>query len=85
MLILYVLTGCPYCVHVQRAFADIHVTYDERNVADVVHRQALVTHGGKSQVPYLIDEEHGVAMYESQDIIKYVRGLCDASLASPTP
>lgn len=61
-------------MRVKDAFADMDVVYDERNIADAAHREALIAHGGKSQVPYLIDEERGVAMYESRDIIDHVRG-----------
>lgn len=33
----------------------------------------LVEKGGKQQVPYLVDEKNGVAMYESSDIIDHLR------------
>jgi len=33
----------------------------------------LIAKGGKSQVPYLVDTEKDVAMYESNDIIEYMR------------
>ena len=29
--------------------------------------------GGKRQVPFLVDDERGVSMYESADIIAYVK------------
>ena len=34
----------------------------------------LVEMGGKQQVPFLVDEEQGIFMYESDDIISYARG-----------
>ena len=33
----------------------------------------LIEKGGKRQVPYLIDTETDTAMYESSDIIDYIR------------
>jgi glutathione S-transferase len=32
----------------------------------------LLQRGGKSQFPYLVDEEAGVEMYESGDIVAYL-------------
>jgi glutathione S-transferase len=36
------------------------------------NRQWLAQHTGRVQVPYLIDANTGTAMYESQDILKYL-------------
>ena len=33
----------------------------------------MITRGGKQQVPYLIDEARGIEMYESEDIVDYLR------------
>ena len=33
----------------------------------------LMEKGGKMQVPFLVDSEKGVSMYESGDIIEYIR------------
>ena len=46
---------------------EVKETTDE-GVAD-----ELIAHGGKNQVPYLIDDTLNVAMYESQDIIAYLK------------
>ena len=40
-------------------------------------REALEEMGGKIQVPYLIDPNAGVAMYESSDIIDHLRQTYD--------
>ena len=32
----------------------------------------LMEKGGKRQVPFLVDEENGVSMYESDDICRYL-------------
>ncbi len=34
---------------------------------------ALLEKGGKQQVPFLVDEENNTSMYESSDIIDYMR------------
>lgn len=73
MLILYTLPRCPYCVRVKSAFADMEVSYEERSITNETHRNDLKSHGGKTQVPYLIDEVNDIAMYESLDIVEYVR------------
>ena len=75
MLILYVKTGCPYCGKV-KAFIDdagIGEKITERNVADDGVVDELVAHGGQAQVPYLIDEERGESMYESDVVIEYLK------------
>ena len=35
--------------------------------------QELLEKGGKKQVPFLVDSEKNVSMYESNDIIDYLR------------
>jgi len=65
MIILYTKTMCPYC----RKVLD---TIDERNMADPKNLAELMEKGGKRQVPFLVDEERGVSMYESDDIVEYL-------------
>ena len=49
----------------------------EFNLEDITESEdianELIEKGGKQQVPYLVDEKNGVAMYESSDIIDYIR------------
>lgn len=71
-LILYVRNGCPYCMKVHLAAIELDITFKERNVADEGVWDELVARGGKRQVPYLVDEEKGVEMYEADDIIAYL-------------
>ncbi|THG17357.1 hypothetical protein TEA_018336 [Camellia sinensis var. sinensis] len=40
-------------------------------------RQKVAQMGGKKQFPYMVDPNTGVAMYESDDIIKYLVGKYD--------
>lgn len=43
------------------------VSEDETALAELLEK------GGKNQVPFLVDVESGVSMYESSDIIEYMR------------
>lgn len=40
---------------------------------DPAYAAELIEKGGKRQVPYLVDTDKDVAMYESNDIIEYIR------------
>lgn len=72
MLTLYVKTGCPYCMKVHIALADLDIEVEEKNVADPAVSAELIARGGKRQTPYLVDSENGVEMYEADDIIEYL-------------
>lgn len=74
MLTLYVKTGCPFCHKVFDVGKELGVSFDEKNIADDAVAAELVARGGKRQVPYLVDSERGVEMYESDDIVAYLRG-----------
>ena len=51
-LVLYVMTGCPYCIKVMRFLADNGATIPERNIStDPDAEQTLIAVGGKRQVP----------------------------------
>ena len=73
MLTLYVKTGCPFCRKVLEAGSALGISFDERNVADAGVTEELIARGGKKQMPYLVDNERGVEMYESGAIIEYLR------------
>jgi hypothetical protein len=42
-------------------------------VADPGIAEELIEKGGKKQEPYLIDSETGMAMYEADLIVRYLR------------
>lgn len=42
-------------------------------VADEAAKAELLEKGGKQQVPYLIDTDHDVALYESDDIVDHLQ------------
>lgn len=74
MLKLYTYASCPYCEKVRQAFANMSMDYAEIDAErGTPGSLELVQLGGKQQVPFLADEENGIFMYESDDIIAYAR------------
>ncbi len=72
MLTLYVKTGCPFCAKVLGTMEELGISADLKNIADEGVADELIARGGKRQVPYLIDSEKNVEMYESGDIVTYL-------------
>lgn len=74
MLTLYYKIGCPYCKKVQSFAEENQITLEEKDIySDPSLLEELINRGGKKQVPYLVDSEKGVEMYESGDIIEYLK------------
>ena len=74
MYILYIEQGCPWGNKVMD-FMDannIEAELRDRDTGD--YEAELIARGGKRQTPYLVDTETGIEMYESADIIEYLRG-----------
>ncbi|MEK7567790.1 MAG: glutathione S-transferase N-terminal domain-containing protein [Patescibacteria group bacterium] len=69
---LYAKTGCPYCAMVIHKLEELNMTWEEKNIANDEVAKDLIARGGKRQVPYIIDKEKGVEMYESADIVDYL-------------
>ena len=52
---------------------DMKLTVDMKDIsASDEIREELIEKGGKQQVPYLVDTDKEVAMYESDDIMDYL-------------
>src|SRR5262245_55675356 len=63
----------PYCRLVREALCDLELEYRLHNVAKgSPKRDAFVRRSGKMQVPYLVDANTGVALFESADIVRYL-------------
>ena len=73
MLTLYVKTGCPFCAKVLEVGEELGIEFEQKNIADEDVAEELITRGGKRQAPYLVDDDRGVEMYVSGDIIAYLR------------
>ncbi|CAD7705476.1 unnamed protein product [Ostreobium quekettii] len=82
---LYEFEACPFCRRVREAVTDLDLTVDVypcpkdaiRNRAEVLSR------GGKSMFPYLIDPNTGKEMYESAEIVQYLYDTYGAGAQVP--
>jgi len=74
MRTLYAQPLCPYCRKVERALDDLGLDYETERVSFFQFRRNEVREvSGQSQVPVLVDPEHGVdGMPESSDIVDYL-------------
>lgn len=70
---LYIRPGCPYCHRVLDAAKELGVTFTLHDISDPAVAAELVARGGKQQVPYLVDTSNGIEMYESEDIVEYLK------------
>ncbi len=70
---LYQLEGCPFCEKVADALDEEDVAY-ETVWTDAMHsdRNEVKRVSGQRGVPVLVDEERGVTMAESDNILEYV-------------
>lgn len=74
MLTLYYKPTCPFCERVLQMAENLKVELDLKDVSeDETALAELLEKGGKQQVPFLVDTERDVSMYESSDIIDYMR------------
>lgn len=70
---LYRLQACPYCERVVQTLNDLDLDYHSRFV-EAMHadRNIIKRLSGKREVPVIVDENTGVTMAESADIVKYL-------------
>jgi glutathione S-transferase len=85
MLTLYYSPACPFCQRVTQVAENLKVNLELKDTDDQLVHDELVKKGGKSQVPYLVDSEKDVAMYESTDIIDYLRENHAGQTAADSP
>lgn len=71
---LYSFEASPYCRLAREELCVLELPYLLHNVAKgSPSRDAFVERSGKMMVPYLIDPNTGAAMFESADIVEYLR------------
>lgn len=74
MIILFHKEECPFCLKVRQFMSDNHISYTSIvSPKEAPSRKVLVKLGGKEQVPFMVDTDKGEMMYESSDIIDYLR------------
>ena len=74
MLTLYFKPNCPFCRRVVAVIERLELDVEMKDiVADESFAAGLEEKGGKRQVPYLVDTDKNVAMFESDDIVKHLQ------------
>ena len=70
---LYRLQACPFCERVVRTLDDLGLDYRSRFVEPMHSERDVVKRlTGKRTVPAIVDEETGVTMSESANIVAYL-------------
>jgi glutathione S-transferase len=79
VLELYQAEDCGYSETVREKLTELSVSYvshNPRTAAGETRNEGthdeLLTLGGEDQIPFLVDHQRGVTMYESDDIVAYL-------------
>lgn len=75
MLDLFILESCPYCKKVIKYMDENKIPYNKIDISNKESEESLIKIGGKRQVPFLVDNDRNIQMYESADIIEYAKTL----------
>ena len=75
MLDLYILEDCPYCKKVLTFLDEMGIKFNKIDIIVKKNEDTLVQLGGKRQVPFLVDKDRNIQMYESGDIIEYLKTI----------
>lgn len=70
---LYRLEACPYCERVVRTLDEYDIDYESRFVEPMHSERNVVKRiSGKRSVPAIVDENTGLTMSESGNIVEYL-------------
>lgn len=73
------LESSPYCRLAREALCELELPYVLHNVGKrSPQRAAFVKQSGKMKVPYLFNPNAGREMFESADIVEYLRATYGA-------
>lgn len=75
MIRLFMLDTCGYCKKVIEYLDENNIPYEKIDISEKENEEALVRIGGKRQVPFIIDTDKNIEMYESNDILEYLKTL----------
>lgn len=75
MIDLFILETCPYCKKVMSYMDENGMKYNKIDISNKASEEALIHIGGKRQVPFMVDRDRNIQMYESSDIIEYIKTL----------
>lgn len=67
------LENCPYCKKVISFMDETGIKANKIDILDKKNEESLIQLGGKRQVPFLVDKDRNIQMYESSDIIEYLK------------
>jgi len=81
MLTLYMKPTCPFCRRVVAVVERLELEVEMKDINDEAIAAELVERGGKQMVPYLVDTDKDVEMYESDDIVAHLQ----TNYGTPTP
>ena len=73
MFDLFILETCPYCKKVMDFLKENNIKYHKFDIINKDNVLRLLSIGGKEQVPFLYDEDTNDKIYESEDIIEYIK------------
>jgi len=62
-----------FCRQVMAVVDRLALEVEMKDIGDSALQAELVARGGKSQVPYLVDEAEGIEMYESDAIVAHLQ------------
>lgn len=83
MLTLYFKPTCPFCRHVVGAIERLELEVEMKDISEnEAFAAELIERGGKRQVPYLVDTDKEIEMYESDDIVSHLQKNYGTSTAS---
>lgn len=75
MLELFILETCPYCKKVMKFMQEENLPFKMIDISNKESEDTLIRIGGKRQVPFLLDSDRNIQMYESDDIIEYLKTI----------
>lgn len=75
MINLYILETCPYSQKVMNFLQEENITYKKFDITQDQNFEKLLELGGLQQVPFMYDDASDIKMYESDDIIAYIKNL----------
>ena len=74
MLTLYYKPYCQFCTKVLSVADSLGITFTLKDITvEESIATELVMQGGRRQVPFLVDAESGMKLYESDTIVAYIK------------
>jgi glutathione S-transferase len=85
MMTLYYRPTCAFCRRVLAVIERLSLEVEMKDISEEAVLEELVQKGGQQQVPYFVDTEHDVAMYESDDIVAFLQKTYGTQTATSRP